>query len=146
MLARLRAEAVLLRRPAGPGGVNGLQEFTPGPDAFPFVVPAGVTRLIVELYGGGGGGGGTDLTGVCPGGGGGAGAYVRTVLNVNPGDTLSVRVGFGGPGGMPSFPGSDGGDTKILDATNTVLAGAGGGGHGVNGSNTSPFFAQGGQW
>jgi hypothetical protein len=40
---------------SGVGGFNGIQEFT---QSGTFTVPAGVTHLLVELWGGGGGGGG----------------------------------------------------------------------------------------
>src|SRR5262245_52454852 len=83
---------------AGPaGGPNGIKEFA-GPGSFTFTVPAGVTRLYVELIGagGGGGGGGGEVLVPGPGGGGGAGASLRSVLPVVPGDTYTIQVGGGG--------------------------------------------------
>jgi hypothetical protein len=64
-----------------------VQEFLVGGPTT-FTVPAGVTRLQVGLYGAGG-------FGRTYWQGGGAGAYVRTVLTVTPGDLLNVFVGAG---------------------------------------------------
>ncbi len=111
--------------PQGPGGVRGLQFFTV-PGDHKFVVPAGVTHIQVELWGGGGGGG--HGTPSFAGGGGGAGAYVRAVLGVTPGETLVVHVGP--PGGVSVFSGGEGG-TSILSRGGfgfIVRAGGGGGG------------------
>lgn len=121
--------------PAGTaGGLNGRQEFLSTTPAT-FAVPAGVTRLSVELYGAGGGGGGGSSNqsnfacfGV-GGGGGGGGAYTSTILEVQPGQTLSIVVGIGGAAaGNFDATGSNATDTEVLDATtNTVLAVAHGG-------------------
>src|SRR5437879_12446723 len=62
------------------------------------------------------------------GGGGGAGAYTSTVLAVQEGQTLTINVGIGGVGGaLSSTSGGNGGDSQILDASNTVLSVAHGG-------------------
>ncbi len=106
------------------GGIIGRQEFQ---SSGTFVVPMGVTRLSVELYGAGGGG--TFM--VCNnGGGGGAGAYTSTILAVQEGQTLTINVGIGGSAGAASTPGGNGGDTQVSDANNTTLAVAHGGGGG----------------
>jgi hypothetical protein len=109
--------------PAGPtGGLIGRQEFQ---SSGTFVVPTGVTRLSVELYGAGGGGAISQCFG---GGGGGGGAYTSTILTVQEGQTLTISVGAPGPAATGYFvPGSNGGDTEVLDANNLVLAVAGGG-------------------
>jgi hypothetical protein len=61
----------------GDGGVpHGMQEFI---NSGSFIVPPGVTRLMVEVWGAGGGPGANNF---CLGGWGGAGAYSRTVLSV----------------------------------------------------------------
>ncbi len=64
-----------------------------------FTVPAGVTLLRVEMWGGGGGGGGklnvTDIPGT-----GGGGAYAMSEIAVAPGELLTVKVGGGGGGGI----------------------------------------------
>jgi hypothetical protein len=71
-----------------------------------FTVPAGVTEITVELWGGGGSGG--NVQGGS--GGGGGGAYTRAVLTVAPGNSFTVTVGGGGvataSGGTSSFAGT----------------------------------------
>jgi hypothetical protein len=113
-------------RSAGPGGIK---EFTRNGQSS-FVVPSGVTRLMVEMYGGGGGGGGGSTIPCDIGaGGGGSGAYTRTVVAVTAGATYSVFVGAAGLG-APFGPdkGSNGGRSRLVapDGT-TVLVSAGGG-------------------
>jgi hypothetical protein len=110
---------------AGPtGGLLGRQEFQ---NIGTFVVPTGVHRLSVELYGAGGGG---TVLRCNNGGGGGGGAYTSTVLAVQEGQTITINVGVGGPAGALSTPGGNGGDTQVIDANNTMLAVAHGGGGG----------------
>ena len=55
-----------------------------------FTVPAGVTSITVSLWGAGGGYNGYY------GGGAGAGAYIKGILTVTPGQILSVISGAGG--------------------------------------------------
>ena len=88
------------------GGLNGVQEFTLSGS---FVVPAGITRLLVEMWGGG--------SDVLPGGAGGGGAYARSVITVIPGTTLTVHVGSHGTNTM----------SAIFDAAGSNLIFAGGG-------------------
>jgi hypothetical protein len=109
--------------PAGPtGGLIGKQEFQ---SSGAFVVPSGVSRLNVELYGAGGGG---AILRCNNGGGGGGGAYTSTILAVQEGQTLTIDVGGGGPSApATSTPGGNGGDTQVLDANSTVLTVAHGG-------------------
>lgn len=111
--------------PAGPSvGLGGRKEYA---SSDIFVVPPGVSRLSVELYGAGGGG--TFLR--CNnGGGGGAGAYTSTILAIQEGQTLTINVGIGGSAGAASSPGGNGGDTQVSDANNITLAVAHGGGGG----------------
>jgi len=99
-----------------------------------FVVPAGVNRLEVEMWGGGGGGGNGSMgTGNPGGGGGGAGAYSVNYFQVTPGASYTVNVGGGGISG-----GGSGGTSSLVDSsTNTVLS-AGGGGGGTAPSDNSP--------
>jgi hypothetical protein len=64
-----------------------------------FTVPAGVTKITVEAWGGGGAGGSivvSPLQGVMGGGGGGGGGYVKVFFAVVPGNTVSIVVGKGG--------------------------------------------------
>src|SRR5215472_682437 len=116
--------------PAGPvgptGGLNGGQEFLV---SGAFVVPTGVSRISVDLYGAGGGG---TITHCYGGGGGGGGAYTRAFLTVQAGQVLTINVGAGGrPGGVLDATGNSGGDTQILDANNNLLGVAHGGGGGM---------------
>ena len=105
---------------------HGIQEFT---KTATFVVPAGVLSLTVELWGAGGGGGGGTVGGLGPGsggGGGGSGAYLKSVLAVQSGQSYTVEVGRGGAGGSgesvkPFGSGESGGDSAIrLDTQSAV--------------------------
>ncbi|WP_338221280.1 glycine-rich domain-containing protein [Algoriphagus sp. oki45] len=59
-----------------------------------WVVPIGVTEVIVEAWGGGGRGGRRTTDGY--GAGGGGGGYSRSIITVNPGDSFNYTVGAGG--------------------------------------------------
>jgi hypothetical protein len=91
--------------PVGPaGGDNraGLRGFTEFTTAGwnSFVVPQGVTTLLVEMWGAGGGGGSASL--LSAGSAGGSGGYIRALVPVSPGDALSLYVGESGGGGQYS--------------------------------------------
>jgi hypothetical protein len=90
-----------------------------------FIVPAGVTRIMVELWGGGGGGGGgaggAGGTTGGNGGGGGGGCYGQEVISVVPGTSVVVTVGSGGIGGS-------GGTNTIFSNVNTAGTAGGSGG------------------
>ena len=108
--------------PPGTGILNGTREFT---NNGLFIVPAGVTRLLVELWGGGGGGGSTDgFSGNGTGGGG--GAYSRSVLVVVAG--AQYMISFGGGGGV-NLNGQD----TTFSSFGTPLLTAGGGVQGGDG-------------
>lgn len=70
-----------------------------------FVVPAGISRIMVEVWGGGGGGGSAPSE--SHGAGGGGGGYGKGVFGVAPGTGYTVVVGAGGAasvaGGATSF-------------------------------------------
>jgi hypothetical protein len=83
-----------------------------------WVVPAGVTKILVELWGGGSGGelyrnlGNGFLT--CQGGG--SGGYTRFVATVTPGSSLTAEIGTGGKygagnGAVPQQSSTQGGNT-----------------------------------
>jgi hypothetical protein len=96
-----------------------------------FVVPFGVTEISAVIVGGGGGGrAGTG------GGGGGEGGDLRwaSSIPVTPGETLIVDVGAAGVGG--DIP-TQGGQTRLLRANDTLILSASGGGFG-NTSTTGP--------
>ncbi len=86
-----------------------------------FTVPAGVTSITVEAWGGGGGG----ANGSGERGGGGGGAYARSTIAVSPGQMYSVVIGLGGS------TGSNGGNSTF--GTNLVVAEGGRSGAGPNG-------------
>lgn len=105
-----------------------LQEIADASTPTHLVVPANVTTLSFELWGGGGAGG-ADVTcdpkvGPKWGGPGGSGAYIRALFSVTPGETLTVTIGAAGAGGAGN--GGAGGDTAIARGA-TILATAGGG-------------------
>lgn len=114
---------------------HGVQEFTANGT---FTVPAGVSELRVDAYGGGGGGGGGDSTTFGEGSGGG-GAYNAGVITVSPGAVLTIVIGGGGKGGLggnPGGAGSAGGSSKIANSSKVILFSANGGkgGQGASGS------------
>lgn len=138
---------------SGTGGFNGVQEFT---QSGSFTVPAGITHIFVEMWGGGGGGGAggfaisepgsfgqyVDRTSGSPiaycsgtsGFGCGAGGYTRGVAAVTPGAVYTITVGATGAPGTPPGnvdtgmgAGGNGGDSEITDSSGTVLIKAGGG-------------------
>jgi hypothetical protein len=130
-----------------------------------FVVPAGCTKIYASLIGGGGGGGGDDS----PYGGaaGFSGSIVKSVINVTPGDVLTIGVGGGGgsgashstsgagyggssslgfgggrggsAGSVPqSGAGGGGGAASVLKINNVITAVAAGGGGGAGGGHRGP--------
>jgi hypothetical protein len=129
-----------------------------------FVVPAGCTKIYASVTGGGGGGGGDDSY---PGAAGFSGSIVKSVINVTPGDVLTIGVGGGGGGGAShstsgagfggssslgfgggrggnagstpqSGAGGGGGAASVLKINNVITAVAAGGGGGAGGGNRGP--------
>ena len=89
-----------------------------------WTAPSDVTQVEVLVVAGGGGGGGEQETPA--GGGGGAGGLIyNSTYSVNPGQTYTVTVGSGGPGGVGRAVGSSGGNSIF---GNLVAIGGGGGG------------------
>lgn len=83
------------------GGIGGCGTCGPGPGACcNWLVPAGVSSVIIEIWGGGGGGGSSPNC-FCNqnGGGGGGGAYARKTLAVAAGQNYTICAGSGGAGG-----------------------------------------------
>ncbi len=66
-----------------------------------WTVPAGITSITIEAWGGGGGGAGDA------GNGGGGGAYAKGQITVIPGNSYNVIVGAGGLGGSSSGNGGN---------------------------------------
>jgi hypothetical protein len=95
-----------------------------------YTVPAGVTKIKVEAWGGGGGT--SRPANQNTRGGGGGGAYSRSSFSVTPGASISYVVGAGG-----TTSGTNGGDS-YWENTSTLLAKGGSG-------NTGTSTAAGGQ-
>lgn len=82
-----------------------------------FTVPAGVTSITVQAWGGGGagrGGGGKN-------GGGGGGAFATRVISVSSGQMYPVTVGAGGPN-----PGNPGGNSQFGTTAPALVIAVGG--------------------
>ncbi len=96
-----------------------------------WVVPPGITRARVRLWGGGGGGGGNGVAGAA--GGGGGGGYAEDILTgLVPGASISITIGAAGTAGANtgtagSNNGGAGGTTSF-GALLSATGGAGGGG------------------
>jgi len=89
-----------------------------------FVVPEGVTNLVVEAWGGGGG---PRNDGTQRRGGGGGGAYARANVPVVPGQTYPVTVGAGGTIYHAGEVGNPGGDSWFGDGAWLLARGGSGG-------------------
>lgn len=80
-----------------------------------WTVPAGVTKILVEVWGAGGGG--------CVLAGGGAGGYVKAHFNVNPGDVINYSTGDGGAGAVSASATSGSISVCIVGAVNLTAGG-----------------------
>ncbi|SHN22498.1 T9SS sorting signal type C domain-containing protein [Flavobacterium pectinovorum] len=108
------------------------------------VVPAGVTSMAVQAWGGGGAGGGAAGAGVLLGrgaAGGGGGAYAAANITVVAGNTLSVSVAGTTAGALGN--GNTGGSSTILGFESSIFA-AGGTGGGANTTGNTPTGGPGG--
>lgn len=129
VLTSLDAAGNAAWQPAAAGGGGGLPTNFQVFDANgTFVVPAGVTRVMVEVWGGGGGGGASSQTGAGGGGGGGGGGYGRQILTVIPGASHSVTIGAGGGSGGAGGTTSFGALMSASGGTGGASAGSTGGG------------------
>jgi hypothetical protein len=104
---------------ASAGGPRGVQLFESDGS---FTVPAGVTSVLLEMWGAGGAAGLPNSTGL--GGAGGGGSYLRTVVGVSPGQVIPVRIGQGGAATC-GVDGGAGGNT-VFGALATAGGGQGG--------------------
>lgn len=97
----------------------------------PFVCPAGVTKVWVEVWGGGGGSaGGNHGCGSYNSSGGGGGGYAKSLVTVSPGTTYYCTVGSGGTAGGSGGSGGTGGPSCFSTGsgcTGTILVKANGG-------------------
>jgi hypothetical protein len=99
------------------GGVS-CRSFTGVPVTFGvgtknYTVPAGVHQVEIRLWGGGASGG--DGDGYASGGGGGQGGMIDALVDVSPGDVLSIVVGIGGARTYAGYAdaGVVGGDSSV---------------------------------
>jgi hypothetical protein len=96
-----------------------------------YTVPAGVTALMVEVWGAGGAGGGTTLAG--GGAGGGGGAYAR-LDNYATTPNAVLNYSLGGRGNRANgAAGTAGADSWFFNATTLLAKGGGGGGADIAG-------------
>lgn len=96
-----------------------------------FTVPAGITSVEVEVWGGSGGSGGAGSTG--GGAGGGGGGYARKLITgLTPGATIAITIGAGGTAGASG--GGNGGNGGTSSFGTYVSATGGNGGWGSSGT------------
>jgi len=78
-----------------------------------FVVPNGINKIIVEMWGAGGGGASSNGSTGGPSGGG--GGYGKVFIDVTPGQNISYSIGLGGVGSTTytSNDATDGGSTNF---------------------------------
>jgi hypothetical protein len=93
-----------------PGFGSGVQSFSANGT---FFVPAGISQLEVEVWGGGSGSF-ASVAGAPSGGGSGGGYARKRITAVTPGQAINVTLGVGGNGGATSgTPASAGGTTSF---------------------------------
>ena len=109
-----------------------------------YTVPAGVTSIDVEMWGGGGGGG--NAGGWSYGFAGGGGGYTTGTLAVTPGQVLTVMVGAGGTNGSiaNTNPSYGGGARSCNTGTDCRYGGQGGGRSAIRYSSADVITAGGG--
>lgn len=83
-----------------------------------WIVPAGITSILVECWGGGGGG--STATG------GNGGGYIISLIAVTPGQTVSMTIGAGGAKGSVSVNGITGGTSTVEVNSSAYLLSFGG--------------------
>lgn len=99
------------------------------------IVPAGVTRMHVRLWGGGGGGGGAYSDGGA-GSGGAGGGFTEGIFPVTPNASIFVTIGLGGAGAPSSaiYTAQAGGTTSFGSLCSSTGGSGGLGGAGVSAS------------
>ncbi len=109
-----------------------------------FTVPAGVTKIMVEVWGAGGAGSATPSAGF-GGSGGGGGGYGKGIFVVTPATNYPVTVGIGGVGVVGASGGAGGNSSfDVLISGSGGGGGPFGGGHGAGGGATGPLTINGG--
>ena len=104
-----------------PGVASGIQSFTASGN---FIVPAGVTQVEVEVWGGGSGSF-ASVAGLSSGGGSGGGYARKLKAGLTPGQVVPVTVGAGGSGGttggVSAGPGGTSSFGQFVSATGGAL-------------------------
>jgi hypothetical protein len=112
------------------GGYKNVASFTQNSI---WVIPAGITKIRVEAWGGGGGG--------ASGGGGAGGTYILTKeLTVTPGNNITLTIGTGGASALvEASNGTAGGQTIISGIFGSFTATGGNGGSPFAGGTSNVF-------
>jgi hypothetical protein len=130
-----------------PGSLKSVQSFTTATGGTAYSVPAGVTSVLVEIWGGGGGSSGVGAGGVgqCTvGTAGGQGAYTKRFYAAI-GNTNTIVVGAGGAGGAAGAnAGSNGNGSSFSDGTTAIIVTGGRGGPTPAGSASTANITPGG--
>jgi hypothetical protein len=119
------ANQVLMKNAAnalvwGTADGGGYKNITSYLDNGTWAVPAGITNITVEVWGGGGGG--------CASGGGGAGAYAYRTFAVAAGEVMNIFIGDKGTSPLTETgDGTAGGTTQVYGTINPFITQAGGG-------------------
>jgi len=79
-----------------------------------WTVPNGVYKIFLRLWGPGGGGAGTGGGAASGAGSGGSGGFIcGWLMNVTPGQVITITIGAGGSAGSYSVNGGTGGTTTV---------------------------------
>lgn len=109
------------------GGFAGNYQVYATAGSFSWTVPTGVTRVLVQLWGGGGSGGGqSGGNGHGGSGGGGGGCASKVISGLTPGASIAVVVGAGGAGVTGALAGNNGGTSSFNGSAVTAVGGRGG--------------------
>jgi len=101
-----------------------------------FIVPANVTSITVECWGGGGAGGGATGN-PAAGGGGAGGSYVKSTLTVVSGSSYTVTVGGIKTATVNSTATANKGNPSWFGSASTIYASGGNGGAPATANNTN---------
>jgi hypothetical protein len=107
-----------------PGFGSGTQSFT---SSGSFTVPAGVTQVEIEMWGGGSGSFASvtgSPTGIASGGGSGGGYARKRIAGLTPGQSISVVVGGGGAAGIVAGSAPSCGGTSSFGAFVSATGGS----------------------